>query len=181
MRLSVLTAVSRPWNLGLLAQSLTTASRNAPAVDVSWHCRFDPIRLHVGGQTLKNWMLADIHDGWVWILDDDTIAHDHVLARVSEVVDAKPKLEAVVVAQRRVDGRVLHAHPDNNVVGEIDAGQAFLKRSLITEEIPPTYAGDGAWLETTLANARVGYLDEVLSLHNQITGIDVSEPVERMT
>ena len=64
---------------------------------------------------------------------------------------------------------------------EIDAGQAFLKRSLITEEIPPTYAGDGAWLETTLANARVGYLDEVLSLHNQITGIDVSEPVERMT
>ena len=84
VRLHVLTAVSRPENLGQIAESLAVAVERAEyGVDLAVALgMFDPDRQHVGGQALKNDMLDDIDDGWVWILDDDTLAHPDVLATV---------------------------------------------------------------------------------------------------
>lgn len=181
MKLAVLTAVSRPWNLNVIAGSLATALARAP-VDLTWHLRFDPLREHVGGQALKNEMLDGISDGWVWILDDDTLVHERFLEVVAPIADAHPHLDAIVVSQRRNDGRVLQASAEKAVLGEIDAGQAILSRAFIANyRIPETYAGDGVWLETLLHDRdSVVYEESVLSLHNVLSGLEVSEPPERM-
>jgi len=181
VRLHVLTAVTRPENLPALEESIRRAEERARHVDLVWHQRHDPDREHVGGQAVKNQMLDGIADGWVCVLDDDTVMHNHFLRKIEFTITRDPALEAVVVSQKRTTGVVLKASPDNAVLGKIDAGQAVLRRDLIGDErIPETYAGDGLWLEALLADAYVQYLPDVLSLHNVLSGVDVSETPERM-
>jgi hypothetical protein len=180
----VLTAVSRPENLSAIGASIATAAQRVPRHEVVWHCRFDLRRKHVGGQYLKNQMLDDISDGWVVILDDDTLMHKQFFVRVTSVLARKPDVSGLVVTQKRTTGQLLIAHPDNVAVGEIDAGQVILKRSLIADErLPTNYAGDGVWLEALLrGRSDIVYLPEsVVSLHNFLSGIDVSETPERMS
>ena len=183
MKLHVLTAVSRPWNLNVVAGSLSTALARAPDLDLTWHLRFDLQREHVGGQGLKNEMLDQITDGWVWVLDDDTLVHECLFETLLRIVQQKPKVQAIVVSQRRNDGRVLRATPGNAVVGGIDAGQVVMKRELVADaRIPETYAGDGIWLQALLTGAPDVYFEpSVLSLHNVLSGLEVSEPVARMS
>lgn len=167
MLLNVLTAVSRPENLPRIAESLATAVVKAPNVKVCWRWGWDLERRHVGGQAVKNALLDDVEDGWVWILDDDTLVHPDVLT----VVQGYENAEAVVVAQQRTDGRVLWGEL---VVGSIDVGQVFLRRHLIVDHrIPETYDGDGYWLIEVLEDARVKWVDDVLSLHNAISGVNI--------
>lgn len=181
VKLHVLTAVTRPGNLGQVGESIALSAELAPEVTVCWHLQFDHEREHVGGQALKNRMLDGIDDGWVCILDDDTLMHDRFVGAVYRETLREPPVRAVVVSQLRTTGQVLRAGSANAVLGKIDAGQAVLRRDLIGEHrIPETYAGDGVWLEALLRNADVRYLKIVLSLHNAISGIDVSEPPERM-
>jgi hypothetical protein len=182
LKFHVLTAVSRPYNLTAVGSSLATAVKRAGVHEVQWHLRFDPARQHVGGQELKNRMLDDIADGWVVILDDDTVMHKQFFPRVVSALKRNPGCAAVVVSQLRTSGEVLVAHPDNAVVGGIDAGQVVIRRDVIGEHrLPPTYAGDGVWLEKILfGRSDVVYMTDVLSLHNRLSGIDVSEPPERM-
>lgn len=169
MRLHVLTAVTRPENLSAVAHTLARATATVADIEVVWHWRFDPGRQHVGGQHLKNEMLDRIHDGWVWILDDDTVAHPALVQMLMRCVREMPDMQALVVSQARADGRTLRAAPENVRVGFIDAGQALLRRDLIGEErLPETYEGDGQLLERLLPAARVVYCDETLSLYNAI-------------
>lgn len=183
MKIHALTAVSRPWNLDVVGESIARAQARAPEADLTWHLRFDVKKKHVGGQTLKNAMLDEIADGWVFILDDDTLVHKDFLAVVTDTIAKQPELSAVVVSQLRTDGRVLRAASGNAVLGSIDAGQVVLSSDLIAGRlIPETYAGDGVWLESILRGRQdVAYLKSVLSLHNVLSGVDVSEPPERMS
>ena len=171
MRLNILTAVSRPENLPRIAESLAEAALRAPAVNVHWHWRFDTARRHVGGQALKNEMLEEVSDGWVWVLDDDTLAHKDILQLASSFSNR----DAIVFSQLRTDGRVLSAHRDNVIPGSVDIGQGFLRRELIAEHrIPDDYNGDGLFLQAVLPGADVLYHPAVASLHNAISGVDVS-------
>ena len=100
MRLNVITAVTRPENLGRVAESLSAAAANVPhewGIEVRWHWKFDPHRLCVGGQVLKNQMILSVRSGWVWILDDDTLAHPDVLRVVSASITEHT--DAIVVSQ----------------------------------------------------------------------------------
>jgi hypothetical protein len=173
MRLHVLTAVTRPGNLPLLAESL--ADSTTPDVDLCWHWRFDLERRHIGGQHLKNLMLGVIRDGWVWVLDDDTLVHPLMLATIANVVEGSPHVRAIIVSQERSDGRVHSAREDNVRVGSIDIGQAVLRRDLIgTLRIPETYEGDGEFLISLLSTcANVVYVDQPLSLHNALSGHEI--------
>lgn len=186
MKLHVLTAVTRPENLLVIGESIWAASDKAPDVHVVWHRYPDVAREHIGGQRPKNEMLDEIEDGWVCILDDDTVMHPRFLRRVSFVLATQPLVEqecrAIVVSQKRTTGVIMQASAANAVVGKIDAGQAVLRRDLIgVYRIPETYAGDGMWLETLLRDRPdVHYMREVLSLHNALSGVDVSETPERM-
>lgn len=163
MILHVLTAVTRPHNLPVLQASIAAAATDD--VHVIWHQRSDPDRTAVGGQRLKNEMLDEIDNGWVYVLDDDTIMHPDLL----RTIFLYRKADAILVAQERVD-RVLHPAPANLQVGEVDIGQAVLRRDLIgLERIPEVYEGDGIFLRGLLAEAPgVVFVDRVLSTHNAL-------------
>jgi hypothetical protein len=167
VRLHVVTAVTRPANLAEIASSLAAACCTA-RIDLVWHWRFDWQREHIGGQKLKNDALDAISDGWVWMLDDDTIAHSEILQAWAQHA-LSPSSEAIVFGQRRADGRILVADPDNARVGSIDIGQAFLRRDVIgTQRLPEHYDGDGVFLEAVLANAVTIYDNRLLSFHNRL-------------
>lgn len=183
VKLHVLTAVTRPENIAEIQRSIYAAEDNSFAPIVTVHHRlYDPDRKHVGGQHLKNQMLQEIHDGWVCVLDDDTVMHPSFLYKIYRARVQNPLANAFVVSQRRTTNVVLQAKPENMVVGKVDAGQAVLRRSFVGDTlIPETYAGDGEWLHGLLfGRDDVVYLREVLSLHNALSGVDVSETPERM-
>lgn len=167
MRLHVVTAITRPANLGEIAASLAAACATA-RVDLAWHWRFDWQREHVGGQKLKNDALDAIADGWVWMLDDDTIAHSEILQAWAQHA-RHDGVRAVVFGQSRADGRILVADSDNARRGSIDIGQAFLRRDAIGEHrLPEHYDGDGMFLEAILPSANAIYDNRLLSFHNRL-------------
>jgi hypothetical protein len=134
--------------------------------ELCWHIRFDPAREHLGGHKLKNDMLAQIDDGWVTFLDDDTRMHPELLRHVAEHLDAA----GVVVSQDRTAtlGHMLWATPENMRLGGVDIGQVVLRRETIGDaRMPPYYGGDGTFLSEVLQGRNdIVYLPEVLSLYN---------------
>lgn len=166
MRLHVVTAITRPANLARIAESLSHAC-DAAQCSIVWHWKHDWYRDHVGGQKPKNDALDAITDGWVWFLDDDTIANPGVLRAFLDA--ATSEVDAVVFSQSRLERPALRASPDHARRGHIDIGQAFLRRSVIGDaRIPEDYDGDGMFLEPLLARIRVAYVDEVLTHHNAL-------------
>jgi hypothetical protein len=167
MRLHIVTAITRPANLGKIAASLAAAACTA-RIDLVWHWRFDWQRDHVGGQKLKNDALDEIDDGWVWMLDDDTIAHSEILQAWAQHARHEG-VGAVVFGQSRADGRILVANEQNVRVGHIDIGQAFLRRDIIGEHrLPEHYDGDGMFLEAVLPDSGAIYDNRLLSFHNRL-------------
>jgi len=165
VRLHVLTACTRPHNLPDIAQSLRIAM--CEPWELCWHVRFDLACEHLGGHKLKQDMLAQITDGWVLFLDDDTVMHPDVLRRVAEHLDA----DGVVVSQDRTAslGHMLWAAPQNMRLGGVDIGQVVLRRELIGDtEMPPYYGGDGTFLQSVAQGANLVYLDDVLSFYNAL-------------
>lgn len=183
MKLHILTAISRRENVPKVRHSILRAADKAPNLQYIWHGGYDEEREHVGGQHLKNVMLDKIGDGWVCILDDDTVMHPLFLQKIYRAYHHHPYMCAFVVSQRRTTNVVLQARPENMVVGKVDAGQVVIRREHIGDlRIPETYAGDGEWIECLLYGREdVHYMtSEVLSLHNALSGVDVSETPERM-
>ncbi len=166
MKLHILTACTRPQNLPALADSVLAAL--CEPWEVCWHIRFDPAREHLGGHKLKNDMLAQIDDGWVVFLDDDTVMHPELLRHVAEHLDAA----GVVVSQDRTAslGHMLWAIPQNMRLGGVDIGQVVLTRELIGDaQQPEYYGGDGTFLQGILqGRSDVVYLSETLSLYNAL-------------
>ena len=166
-RLHVITAITRPANLGAIAASLAAACATA-RVDLTWHWVFDWDHAHIGGQKRKNDALDAIGDGWVWMLDDDTVAHSEILqawlrwARTDGV-------DAVVFGQTRADGRILEANAEHARVGHIDIGQAIIRRDSIADtRLEEHYDADGVFLETVLPRISTIYDNRYLSFHNRL-------------
>lgn len=168
LKLHVLTAISRPENIPELAMELATAALEVPEFDVVWHWRFDLERQNVGGQALKNEMLDEIDDGWVWVLDDDTSVHPELFPKFAEAIEEFPNAQALIVGQSRSDGTYLPGTIWSVSVGLIDIGQALLRRDLIGKKrIPLLYDGDGYFLVDVLTDQHeVLWLDRELSYHN---------------
>ncbi len=178
----ILTAVTRKDNLPTIGDSIRVAAERCPQVQLNWQLEADFDREYVGGQHPKNIMLGYITDGWVCILDDDTVMHPRFLQKVYRAYHHHPNVNAIVVSQKRTTGVVMQARPENMRVGLVDAGQVVIRRDFIGDLlIPETYAGDGEWIECLLyGRDDVHYMSEVLSLHNALSGVDVSETPERM-
>jgi hypothetical protein len=162
-RLHVITACSRPENLTRVGESIAAAA--CDPWEVCWHVRFDLARDHVGGQALKNRMLDQITDGWVTVIDDDTLMHPDLLA----VASAYRAKDMLVVSQRRADGRFLAAKPENMRVGQVDIGQVVVRREFIGgARIPENYEGDGEFIAFLTAAANAAYLWNEVSFHNAL-------------
>ncbi len=167
MKLHVLTPVTRPQNLVEVGRSLERWGD----VDMTWHVKFDWFKRSLGGYNLRNLMLDDITDGYVWCLDDDCTAHPKLYQTVAKLV--RRDASAVVVSQKREDGTILHAKPENLMVDYIDIGQAIIRRDVIGDARYQTddYAADGVFIEAVLGQVPVVYVDEPLSFHNNISEV----------
>jgi len=167
MRLHVITAITRPANLGVIAASLAAACATA-RVDVVWHWVFDWDCAHVGGQKRKNDALDSITDGWVWMLDDDTVAHSEILQAWKSHAQSDG-VDAVVFGQTRADGRVLDSGLEHARVGYIDIGQAIIRRASIADtRLEEHYDADGVFLEAVLPRIATIYDNRYLSFHNRL-------------
>lgn len=170
MRLHVLTAVTRPENLPTLATSLD-AARDLD-IEVCWHTRADPERRCVGGQFLKNEMLDDDEDpqGWVWILDDDTVAHPAFFAQLRACTLAHPDARMIVIAQQHRNGWVRQVERRMLRQTHVDAGQVVIRKDAIGDRrIPLHYCGDGEWIEgiaTSLPNDQIAYITTPATYYN---------------
>ncbi len=168
MKLHLITAVTRPWNLPVIAKSIAIATEPDCKWEVVWHLRFDLEHEYVGGQVLKNKMLDGIEDGWCFILDDDTLMHPDLLKRLDKVLTEQPDTWALVVSQPREQEDDLIAAEGNARAGYIDVGQAVMRRDFIGDHrLADSYEGDGHWLGALLPGREgVVYVNEPLSLYN---------------
>lgn len=159
MLIHVLTACSRPEGLAPIGQTLAAAP---DGLDVRWHVGYDLARQHVGGQAVKNRLLDDISDGYVWICDDDNLPAPGFLARLLTL----PPAPLYLFGQRRPAGRCQPALPP--AVGQTDAAQLVAHISAIGgRRLPEQYDGDGHWITAVWAACGGGLLiDEPLTLYN---------------
>ena len=168
MRLHVLTAVTRPENLPALSESLSGAA--AAGVDIIRHLRADPERQAVGGQALKNAMLQDIEDGWVYILDDDNIAHPGMFAALIRATLAHPSARLIAIAQQHRNGWIRRVHRLMLRQTHVDAGQVVIRRDAIGDKrIPEHYCGDGQFIEeiaSSLPDDQIAYIYQALTYYN---------------
>lgn len=168
MQLHVITAVTRPGNLTRLAESLAAV---APAVRITWHARFDPEQQHVGGQRLKNELLDQIADGWVWIGDDDNLMHP-AFANLVPPLTANPAVGLIVLSQALPDGGVRRAEPGCLAIDRVDAAQLVVRRDVLGAlRLPETYAGDGMLAEAlaaTLPPESICYVAEPAAYYNRL-------------
>lgn len=171
VRIHVLTAITRPENLPRLAQSIAEACERCPDAELVWHWQHDRAGAYEGGQALKNLMLSRVDWGWVYVLDDDTLMHPDLLARVH---DAEQYVNGsmIIVNQIRTDGRILVAAREHTIPGMVDIGQAVFSSSILNgDRIPEHYNGDGEFLMalvSRLDDSEVVFLDETLSYHNYL-------------
>jgi len=166
MRLHVLTAVTRPENFNAIYNSIYDSNHH------DWQIYWHLLHLdgdHIGGQKVKNLLfevLDDEQDGWVYVLDDDTLMHPAFLSRTAALINANPEADVFFFA--RVDhGNVFQ--PDVKV-GSIDIGQALIHLSLVGDlRLPELYDGDGWFLEGIRQAAdQAVYVNEPLSFYNRL-------------
>lgn len=167
MKLHLLTALTRPENLGVMAASLESAARS---LDLTWHIRFDPERQAVGGQLLKNQMLDQVGDGWVYILDDDNILHPDLCGALADALADRGDARLIVCAQQHRSGFIRRPHRQMLRQTHVDAGQVIIRRDAIGDlRIPLHYCGDGEWIEVLankLPNHAIVYIPEPTTYYN---------------
>ncbi|HEU5087772.1 MAG TPA: hypothetical protein VFT99_10010 [Roseiflexaceae bacterium] len=171
MKLHVLTAITRYGNLGEIAASLIRS--HWKGVELVWHWRVDYDRTAVGGQALKNAMLDEIADGWVWILDDDNLVHPGFCQALITTLAACPAARMLVGAQHTAGGvRAIGRHMLRASL--VDAAQVIVRRDAIGDRrIPEHYCGDGEWIEAiarSLGSHEIAYLPGVVIHYNALRG-----------
>jgi hypothetical protein len=175
MKLHLLTAITRPENLAQIAASVAVAQTSAPDVALVWHWRCDPERRHPGGQGLKNQMLDDIADGWVWILDDDNLMRPDFLVTIQACIEAQPAAQMLVCAQQHADGRVRRVNRAMLRETHVDAAQAIIAHTALgTLRIPEHYCGDGAFIEALadrLTPDQIAYMHRPIVNYNALRGL----------
>lgn len=163
----IITAISRPENIDKVCRTLVPATMYCKNTKFVWHWIFDIRRSGIAyAHQIKNQMVDDIQDGWVWILDDDTSVHPDIFLEFEKDINC----DAFVVCQKRADGRILIASPENNRVDHIDSNQAIIRRSTIGDHrMTEDYAGDGYFLEAVLKDCNyIRYSDKILCYHNML-------------
>jgi hypothetical protein len=131
---------------------------------VVWHVGFDLEQQHIGGQAVKNCLLDDVHDGWVWVCDDDNLPVPGFFACLTQQAPA----DLLLFAQRRRGKMVAAAYPR---VDETDSAQAVMARSLIAaQRLPEVYNGVGVFLvELAAQTSSIVLIDHPLTAYNAQT------------
>jgi hypothetical protein len=174
--LHVITACTRPGNLGIIAASLSGLRQR---FGVTWHVVFSD-RSHPDwwGGWERNQALVLIPPtsrALVWCLDDDTTCHPGFAAALAEAVAGHPDAAGFVFGQVDARGKVrLRADADAKV-GGVDAGSFVFRRSAVGDvRFGPSYESDGRFFEAVrggLGPGAVVTIDRPVTIHNALAGV----------
>jgi hypothetical protein len=148
--LNVVTAVSRPENLPVMARHLAT---RLPSFRVRWYCVADGTRTSArrcaglecywwgavarkdcAGGRQRNAALDRIRQGLTVFLDDDNTIHPAFDSGLSGRLQASPGLPLYVFGQQDQQGTLLReARPDRVRCGGIDVGQIVIRCHPLTK------------------------------------------------
>jgi hypothetical protein len=172
--LHVITACTRPGNLGIIAASLADLRQRFA---VTWHVVFSD-RSHPdwwGGWERNQALVLVPSRAWVWCLDDDTTCHPGFAATLAEAIAGHPDAAGFVFGQADARGNVrLRADADARV-GFVDAGSFVFRRSAVSDvRFGPSYESDGRFFEAvraTLGPGAVVTVDRPVTIHNALAGV----------
>ncbi len=143
MEINLVTAVSRPQNLPLIAENI---KKSFKVINVVWHCIFDNRKVEVipencgwhkeascvgdvSGGTQKNLALSTIEQGLIYFLDDDNFIHPDFEQALLDEIQANPDAAGFVFSQVFKDEKIRLIASDNGVRwGNIDCGQFVIDR-----------------------------------------------------
>lgn len=167
--LHVVTPCTRPVNLAAIAGSLPTEWA------VVWHVLPDPRREYPVGSALRNRALDAIADGWVWFLDDDTVARPDFGAALWEARVEHPDAHGFVFGQLDADGTTRRFCADPWAgLGDVDTAQFVFARAFVGAHRwhPTRYDADGDFYLRTIAGRReaVRWIDRPVTTYNALRG-----------
>ena len=120
-----------------------------------------------------------IQDGWIYVLDDDSILHEDFISTLTTYISENPDKKAFIFNQK-VDGKdftkldVRLANPENMKVQLIDMAQFLLRRDLIsTNRLKMCdYKADGYFIENVYESSKEDFffINKILCYYNFLTG-----------
>jgi hypothetical protein len=195
--ITVVTAVSRPFNLPRLHRSLEESL--AGGVDVTWmlvstpRVPDEPIaalrrlatrlriesavytgRATLNGINQKNMALDLIKDGFYYCLDDDNIIHPRLFSRIASAIDRHPEKQVFAFNQQRWDEvGDLKASPDAIMPQKVDNAMFVVGRDaigLLRYSIKYAGAEDGVFFQSLFLRSPGSFvfLDETLCFYNYL-------------
>ena len=118
--------------------------------------------------TAANALIWEVDSGWIWINDDDSIAHPNFFDSLRRHIDERPDLKGWIFA---MEGRGWKrtVNPTNVRVGQIDIGQYVIERSIIDDtRYVFKWGFDGMFIEEIYKRhpTLFGFDTRVLTYHN---------------
>lgn len=134
LRLHLIMACARPWNIPILAPKYLEKVKPHP-FELRWYIfqqgpepdRKGNLKLNEGIDMIPN-------NGWFMILSDDTYQHPELFFRIGEMLEERPDAGAIVFSQYRGGGNFLRAHPNNMSPCNVCGGQVIFNREFVGDK-----------------------------------------------
>lgn len=118
--------------------------------------------------TAANNLIWEVDEGWLWINDDDNIAHPGLFQVLRQHIDDSPNIKGWIFAMEGHGWR-RPAKASDVRVGQIDIGQYALERSVIGDSRYKFLWGfDGMFIEEVYRRnpTQFGFDNRILTYHN---------------
>lgn len=191
VELAVITAVTRPANLGEILPHVARGAAT-PGLNLTWYVVHDAESVpeptsprppwvvedacyrRTVGQALVNFTLRKYlagRDTLVWVLDDDNLPHPDFFLALRDLAALHPRAHGFAFAQELAPGSVRRVAPAAMRACGIDQAQYVWRECFRGDRfINETYTGDGEFVEALYAAApdRWVLVDEPLTYYNRL-------------
>jgi hypothetical protein len=170
--LSIITACSRPQNLGAIAAAIQ--EQLLDYFQISWIVEFDEkMAGTIIGNRQKNRGLDRVSEGWIWFLDDDNTIHPDFAQQIHLHVTRLPDAGILFFHQDLGDGEIRTVEPSTVRVHEIDLAQFVVRRELVGDRRFEllVYHSDGLIIESVYNEnpEKAVFIDDVLCYYNGLS------------
>lgn len=192
-----ITRCSRLENLTKVGSSIF--NKDTKSYDITWHILFDKSKVKEVPTSILSYLasvnskvyykinkndylhtsisevISEIQDGYVHVIDDDNVLHSEYLPTLTENIN-KSEEPLIFIYQQQVDGKdftgldVRLVGPEFMKVGSIDMAQFTTHSSLMTENIPKDYVGDGILLNKMFKEnpSNFKFIEKILCHYNYL-------------
>lgn len=193
----IITRCSRLENLTKVGSSIF--NKDTKPYDITWHVLFDKSKIKEVPTSVLSYLssvnskiyykinrndylhtaisevISEIKDGYVHVIDDDNILHSEYLPTLTKNINKSDK-PLIYVYQQQVDGKdftgldVRLVGPEFVKVGSIDMAQFTAHSSLMVEDIPKDYVGEGILLNKMFKKnpEHFKFVDKILCHYNHL-------------